>query len=124
MRLSFWSVLGTGAKPIWRPIGTLLPYIFETEFRGSGGPDFRPFVRANCVTLAAANENQMDASTVLVSAVVGVITSAITAYFTSKLKVSEEREKMGQRPVPKVCRGPANESGGRCQFSQTVLPSL
>jgi len=35
----------------------------------------------------------MDLSTVLVSAVVGAVTSAITAYFTSKLKISEEREK-------------------------------
>jgi hypothetical protein len=35
----------------------------------------------------------MDAPTVLVSALVGAATSAVTAYFTSKLKVSEEREK-------------------------------
>ena len=35
----------------------------------------------------------MDVATVLVSAAAGAITSAITAYFTSKMKVSEEREK-------------------------------
>jgi pSer/pThr/pTyr-binding forkhead associated (FHA) protein len=35
----------------------------------------------------------MDLETILISGVVGAITSAITAYFTSKLKVSEEREK-------------------------------
>jgi pSer/pThr/pTyr-binding forkhead associated (FHA) protein len=35
----------------------------------------------------------MDTPTVLISAAAGVITSAITAYFTSKLKISEEREK-------------------------------
>ena len=34
----------------------------------------------------------MDVETVVVSGVVGIVTSAITAYFTSKLKVSEERD--------------------------------
>ena len=35
----------------------------------------------------------MDIQTVLISGAVGALTSAITAYFTSKLKVSEERER-------------------------------
>jgi hypothetical protein len=35
----------------------------------------------------------VDLETILISGVVGVVTSAITAYFTSKLKVNEERDK-------------------------------
>jgi hypothetical protein len=35
----------------------------------------------------------MDLATVIVSAAVGAATSAVTAFFTSKLKISEEREK-------------------------------
>jgi pSer/pThr/pTyr-binding forkhead associated (FHA) protein len=35
----------------------------------------------------------MDAQTVMVSAVVGVATSAITAYITTRVKMSEERKK-------------------------------
>ena len=53
----------------------------------------------------------MDIATVLISGVVGAVTSAITAYFTSKLKVSEEREKWSREVSQKYAEALATNPG-------------
>lgn len=47
----------------------------------------------------------MDIGTVLLSAGVAVITSAVTAYLTSKLTISEEHEKWGSERAVKYAEG-------------------
>lgn len=67
----------------------------------------------------------MDITTVLVSAVVGAITSAITAYFTSKLKVAEEREKwsrdLSQKYAEALQTNPAVAANLAKQFAIALL---
>ena len=67
----------------------------------------------------------MDITTVLVSAVVGAVTSAVTAYFTSKLKVSEEREKwsrdLSQKYAEALQTNPAVAANLAKQFAIALL---
>jgi pSer/pThr/pTyr-binding forkhead associated (FHA) protein len=53
----------------------------------------------------------VDIATVLVSGVVGAVTSAVTAYFTSKLKVSEERKKWFRELSQKYAEALATNPG-------------
>lgn len=53
----------------------------------------------------------MDIATVLISGAVGAVTSAITAYFTSKMKVSEEREKWSRELTQKYAEALATSPG-------------
>jgi len=67
----------------------------------------------------------MDITTVLVSAAVGVVASAITAYFTSKLKVSAEREKwsrdLSQKYAEALPTNPAVAANLAKQFAIALL---
>jgi len=67
----------------------------------------------------------VDIATVLISGVVGAVTSAITAYFTSKLKVSEEREKwsreLSQRYADALATNPGIAANMARQFGIALL---
>jgi hypothetical protein len=49
----------------------------------------------------------MDLATVLISGAVGAVTSAVTAYFTSRLKISEERRKWSRELAQKYAEAAA-----------------
>ena len=67
----------------------------------------------------------MDIATVLISGAVGAVTSAITAYFTSKLKVSEERQKwsreLSQRYAEALATNPGIAANMARQFGIALV---
>jgi pSer/pThr/pTyr-binding forkhead associated (FHA) protein len=67
----------------------------------------------------------VDIVTVLISGAVGAITSAITAYFTSKLKVSEERQKwsreLSQRYAEALATNPGIAANMARQFGIALV---
>jgi hypothetical protein len=67
----------------------------------------------------------VDLATVLISGAVGAVTSAITAYFTSNLKVKEEREKwsreLAQRHAEALTTNPQLAANMARQFAIALL---
>jgi pSer/pThr/pTyr-binding forkhead associated (FHA) protein len=67
----------------------------------------------------------VDIATVLISGAVGAVTSAITAYFTSKMKVSEERKKwsreLSQRYADALATNPSVATNMARQFGIALL---
>ena len=53
----------------------------------------RQSVQRSASSEASEGESLMSAETVIISAIVGIVTSAITAYITTRFKMKEEKTK-------------------------------